>query len=328
MALSIRATATSRPSPLPGASRVLLLAAPLLAMLFAPALAAAQAHSLGDPRSGQAASPAPSPAATVTQSSQGRFDRGRPRVLGDVPPPPGDYSGDLVYPGNVSPEAAARTQVSSPNATRLRILGANLRALSGGGNSTLNGIISIISGSAVAGLGAYLRIEGEDPLISSYFFVLGGANITRGIVELALPTGSGDDGIAFENMPQRTPAEVRARIHFGETALAAVARRNRISRMLNGGINIAAGLAIVPLHLAPNGFRVDDFYDVFILVGSGISLVTGIVGLVTRSSAERRLAAYRALDARLESAEAGLRFDDVRLVPTRGGGALSLVGHF
>lgn len=335
MALSIRAASCPASS---SHRRNLGSLLALLLLALAPTRGEAQARGLGDPRSGQtsvnpaSADPASEEPPSTDEVPPGQTSNRPPtsQDLGDVPPPPGDYSGSLVYPArNLSPAAAAQAQVASPDATRLRVLGANLRALGGTGNSTLNGIVSIISGGAVAGLGAYLRLEGEDPLISSYFFILGGANITRGIVELALPTGAGDDSIAFENMPQRRPEEVQSRIHFGETALASVARRNRISRMLNGSINIAAALAIVPLHLAPNGFRVDDFYDVFILVGSGISLVTGIVGLVTRSSAERRWLAYQSLDARLESAtQAGLRLDDLRIVPTRGGGALSLVGHF
>ncbi len=56
---------------------------------------------------------------------------------------------------------------------------------------------------------------------------------------------------------------------------------------------------VIPLYLAPNDFSIDSPFDYLILIGSGISLITGIIGLASRSDAEKRWTRYRELRDRL-----------------------------
>ena len=75
-------------------------------------------------------------------------------------------------------------------------------------------------------------------------------------------------------------------------------------------------------------------YDI-VIIGSGISIISGIISLATRSSAERRWEAYEQLRDRLTAEEAaalapetGFRFVGADIAGRRGGAALMLHSVF
>jgi hypothetical protein len=95
--------------------------------------------------------------------------------------------------------------------------------------------------------------------------------------------------------------EVRARLEYGERELAGLADRSRISRILDGSLNVAVGLAIIPIYLGPNNFEIVNTFDWFVLIGAGISTISGVITLLSTTEAERRWSAYEELRDRLEA---------------------------
>ena len=132
-----------------------------------------------------------------------------------------------------------------------------------------------------------------------------------------------------------TLEEVELRLHFGEEALEQLADRSRLTRILDAGISMAAGAAVVPLYFIPSGFVIDDTFDVFVLIGAGLSLITGTIKLITTSNAERRWTAYEELRERLardETAapepESNIQFLGAGVGPVEGGATLNVAASF
>jgi hypothetical protein len=123
--------------------------------------------------------------------------------------------------------------------------------------------------------------------------------VARGIVDLTIMPNAQDAAIAFAHMPMTTVPEVRDRLRYGEHELESLADRTRHARVLDASISIGVGAAFVPLYLGPNDWKVNDAVDYFVLIGSAISVISGLINLLTRSEAERRWAAYRELRSRL-----------------------------
>ena len=223
-----------------------------------------------------------------------------------VPEPPGSraHVPDVHYPIASPEEAAAAAEdeptirISSPVTTRLRALDANLRALSrqGGGN-VVNAVLSMLTGGLAITLGALK----DDPTdwMSVYLYVYGGAAAIRGVLELALSPNPSGAAITYQHMPMTSQAQVQERLAYGEQQLEGLAEQALIARVLDASINMAAGVAVVPLYLAPNNFEISNPLDYFILIGAGVSLVSGIISLATSSSEEQRWQAYEALRERL-----------------------------
>jgi len=256
-----------------------------------------------------------------------------------VPPPPAapDGAGGAVavarYPTPPPPAALGSRigdQLPSRLATRLRVLQTDLTALSGsGGNRVVDGVLSSLSGVLAIALG----FKQPHPL-DTYLFLWGSANVSRGIIDLALTPNASSAAVSFTHMPSTSLADAELRLAFGEQALERLSRRTRLSRILDSSINIAVGVAVVPIFLGPNHFAISDPLDYFVLIDSGISIVSGLINLSTRSAAERRWSAYRDLRERLEhdesidatSASRGeTRFDGG---PLPGGGLLSVTRTF
>jgi len=253
----------------------------------------------------------------------------------EVPPPPAESppppsygeSGERRYPSGGGEASAEGVRVPSRVATRLRVLSDDFSALAGRGSSALvDGILSIVTG----GLAVTLGILIDDEFLSPYLYVYGGASVARGVIDIALVPNASDPAIAFSHMPMGTLGEVRTRLTFGEEELESLATRTRIARILDASISMAAGIAIVPLYLGPNDMKVSDAYGVFIIIGAGISVITGLINLLTRSEAERRWAAYEELDERLGPSEdlASTPSWDLAAVPLPGGGAFALGARF
>ena len=311
--------------PRTGTSLVVLIA------LSFPAAALAQegAAGLGDPAPGREAPPpagAPAP-------------DGEPGVLGDVPPPPepsppsaydtDEPRGEAGYPSaGQSLGVSEGVRIPSRIATRLRVLDADFNALaSRGSNALVDGILSILTG----GLAITLGIVVDDELLSPYLYVYGAAGVLRGIIDLTLMPNPSEAHITFTHMPMNTMAQVESRLEYGEEELESLANRTRLARILDASINILVGVAIVPLYLGPRNFDIDTF-GTFVLIGAGISVVSGVINLLSRSDAERRWDAYEELEERLEREEQSASNDGLRLqwgaMPLPGGGAFSVGAMF
>jgi hypothetical protein len=200
-----------------------------------------------------------------------------------------------AYPTPQSVQAGvAGPHIDAVTATRLRVLNGDLQALAArSGNGILDGILGIVGGGLGITLGIFSR--DSDPFVSTYFYMWGAAGIARAIIDLALTPNVDNRALAFAHMPMRNSSEVDARLVYGETALEYIARRNRLARLLDGSINVAAGAAAIPLVVSADNLDKSDFYFYFVIIGSSLSLIGGIVTLATRSDAEKRWNAYQEL---------------------------------
>lgn len=247
------------------------------------------------------------------------------------PPPTDDYR---------APVTEGEARIPANLATRIRVLDqslANLAARSG--NGMIDGVLSLLSGGLSIGLGIWLTTESTDQAFANYLFLLGSASVARGVLDLALRPKASPFAIEFGHMPMRNAAEVQARLEYGEDALQGLARRARISRLLDASISLASGIAVIPFFVTADGFPPDDPIDYFLVIWSGVSVISGIINLATRSSAERRWSAYEELRDRLDDEgqsaaideafggdEGGLRFETAGAAILPGGGAALSVG--
>lgn len=253
------------------------------------------ARQLGSPSSGEAAPaepelPVPAPAEQVA-----------------VPEPPGSHQvteEEIRYPVP-SPEGAARTAAEEPSiripsriTTRLRSLDANLQVLSArGGGNIVNAVLSLLTGGLAITLGA-LRTNPTDET-SVYLYVYGGTAAVRGVLDFVLTPNAQGAAITYQHMPMTSAEEVRERLAYGEAALAGLAEQSLIARVLDASLNMAAGVIVVPIFLAPKGFTIGDPLDYFVLIGAGVSIISGIITLASTSPAEQRWSAYQQLRQRL-----------------------------
>ncbi|MEM1418959.1 MAG: hypothetical protein AAGH15_28965 [Myxococcota bacterium] len=277
------------------------------------------------------------PAAARAQTGERGSDLGAPRPAPGpetshaVPPPPS--TPDLPAPRYEAPpslrpadEALAGTQRQLPRAlaTRLRVLGTNLQILgSRNRQRRVDGVLSVLSGGVSVGFGVWARRdETTERGLARYLFLWGSAGLVRGVVSLALDPRAQEAWAGFRSMPSRDLGEAQERLLFGEEALERIARRARIGRFLDSALNVAVGAAVLPVYLAPKDFNIDQPFDYFVIIGSAISVISGIVTLATPSDAERRWRSYREL-VRLEERAAetahGLRLEGLGVAPRPGG---------
>ena len=261
------------------------------------------------------------------------------------PPPPTTYDPSVRYPTD-GPASTARPEgfrladspdlsIPSRTATRLRVLDSSLQALAArGGGGVVDGVLSILGGATITGIGIWQYNESRS--LAGYLLLWGSSNVIRGIVTLALNPNPSREHVAFTHMPMSTMDEVMARLTFGENALETLARRSKVVRVLDASLNIAAGVAFIPMYLAPNDFKIVEPFDYFILIGSGISVLSGLISLFTRTDAERRWEAYQDLRDRLvrEGGDVatqdtdGFRFRGAGVAPLRAGAAFTLDATF
>lgn len=317
----------------------------LAALVALPAPAAANegpASSLGDPSSGQPP-PVTLPAPELPEvEAPVEWERGSSAVTeapsygGDqrVPPPPG------YVPGTTRSEAELELDVIN----RLRALDATYATLSThGGPDIGSAVMSLIGAGISITIGALLLEFGDWTVesMAAYLFVLGGTSIARTVtVEFILRPDPRGPAIEYMNMPRAPRSAALERLEYGETQLRALAERAWIARMVDGGLNIAGALAVVPAYLAPKGFELHSPFEAFIFLGPAFSLVSGIITLASTTALERRWAAYDQMRTRLREqgdreaaellrapvAEPSMAFD-VSLDP-RGGGVAFMRGTF
>ncbi len=264
---------------------------------------------------------------SLSRPAVGSTAAGRPPApaTGDVPPPPG-YGADAArYPVGVRSTSLAAAGLDVNTATLLRVLNGDLQSLAArAGNGVLDGILGIVGGGLGIALGVLSRES--DPFISTYFYLWGAAGIARAVIGLSLTPKTDDRALTFSHMPMRNRSEIDARLVYGESSLEYVAHRTRLARLLDGSINVAAGAAAIPLVLASGNFDKGDFYFYFVIIGSSLSLIGGVVTLATRSDAEKRWNAYQELRDSLTRTRAVTW--DVRGVPVQGGGMGVLRARF
>lgn len=229
-----------------------------------------------------------------------------------VPPPPGSAQPGtgIQYPGEPTVRRRPMTtdagmRIPSGIATRLRALDSDFQVLAArGGGSIVDGVLGLLTGGLTITIGILLWNEDPGPgglNMSPYLFTYGGASVLRGILDLVLMTNPSGPAITFAHMPMTTMDEVQARLDYGERELASLADRSRLSRILDGSINVAVGLAIIPIYLGPNNFEVVNTFDWFVLIGAGISAISGVITLLSSTEAERRWSAYEELRDRLRA---------------------------
>ena len=332
-----------RTGPILRPMRSLSRAVPLLLLALAAAPAAAQregADSLDAPPA--SAAPASEPGEPAGEDTPFDADRATPPPPADgaapdaapdaaIPPPPAPAAGygTPVYPGP-SGEApgfvvAEGVRLPSNLATRLRVIDSSLSVLAArGGNRIVDGVLSMVSGGVSIGLGIYAR-HIEEVEIARYAFVMGSVYLAGGIIDLALTPNPRTQAIQFSHMPMRTLEEAEARLAYGERALENLARRSRQVRVIDASLSIASGIAVAPLFLHPKDYEFTDPLDYFIIVAAGISVITGIINLATRSDAERRWDAYEELGERLDTEEAAGALAETPRGPRILGGGVSPV---
>jgi len=245
-----------------------------------------------------AAQPTPPPAPSGTTSAT-------PPSGYQVPPPPPARS--ERYPSVALTEdrylESAETRdlrIPSRIATRLRVLDRDFTALSArGGSSIVDGVLAIISGGLSITLGLIIAADSEDQNLPMFLYIIGGAAVARGVIDIAMTPDPSDPAIVFSHMPMGSVREVRARLNYGESALEELADETRLARLLDAGISIGAGAGFTTYYLAENDIAHAPVLDVFLLIGAAISIVSGVINLVSRSEAERRWEAYSDLRSRL-----------------------------
>lgn len=341
----------ARGTILPSVPRAMLwtLAMATLFSVVHPPTIEAQARELGSPtgqpsgaRAAPEAAPAPPEAAPAPPPTSYEGV--------DVPPPPGSEPPGIRYPGQERPRPRVMTtdagvRIPSGIATRLRALDSDFQVLAArGGGSLVDGILGILTGGLAVTLGILLLDEPSSAgglNMSPYLFTYGAASVARGILSLVLMTNPSGSAIAYSHMPMTNMHEVRARLEYGERELASLADRSRLSRILDGSLNVAVGLAIIPIYLGPNNFEIVNTFDWFVLIGAGISAISGVITLLSSTEAERRWSAYEELRDRLaargedtreagESQPSSSRGPRIAPMATgyQGGGILGVEGSF
>jgi hypothetical protein len=225
-----------------------------------------------------------------------------------VPPPPDGYAPAPAGVAWAAADGGTELRLRSSVSTRLRALDADLQVLAArGGGGVVDGVLAIVMGAASIGIGLFMDLSGStpSPSIAGYLYLYGGTGIARGILDFVFMQNPSGAAITYSHMPMTTLAEVRARLRYGERELESLANNAQIARILDGGLSIATGLAVIPVYLGPNNFRVENAFDYFVLIGAAISATTGVITLFSTNESERRWGAYRELRDRLLATEQG-----------------------
>jgi hypothetical protein len=186
--------------------------------------------------------------------------------------------------------------VSPRKAALLRVLDDDLERLAEqGGGRVLNGTLELVVGSAFVGLSFAI----DDALFRSLLLLTGGISLGRGVNTLALSPDTEQAFMQFRSMSMATPADVEARLRFGDATLADLARRSRAARIVDGTLTMVGSAAYVPMYWGfsraeqPSYRFGDDAIDYVGLAFSAIGFASGMVTVFIKSSAERRNKAYR-----------------------------------
>ena len=202
---------------------------------------------------------------------------------------------------DVSEISAPTLRLPADVRTRFRVLTHDLDELAAkGGSRVADGVLSIVTGGLSITLGVFL--DDHQPVLGSYLYLFGGANVARGIIDLLVTPDPHTPALEFSHMPMRNVQEAKERLAFGEAALERLAYRSRLTRILDAAVSTLAGVAFVPVYLARrDGEPSIDTMGYFVMIGAGISVISGVISLTTPSDAERRWNVYSELRRRLAS---------------------------
>jgi hypothetical protein len=184
----------------------------------------------------------------------------------------------------------------------MSVLENHMRALSAearGGVS--NAIFGIVGGALSITLGTYI----EEPASATYLYLSGGAAATNAIVSLVFRPNPVDDSITIAQMPMRTPDQLQLRVEAAEQALASIASKHRVLRLVDATTSIALGAAVIPLFTRSDSFRLDDSLGFIVVAGALASIVTGGIRLFSLTTAERRWNTYQSLAEGHQTRRAG-----------------------
>ncbi|MBK8169450.1 MAG: hypothetical protein IPK60_03790 [Sandaracinaceae bacterium] len=285
----------------------------------------------------RAQEPPAADAPTIPQVPEGYQESVPEPPATDIPPPPAPAPQTSVGPRVALPRVAdvesEGFRIPSRILTRLHALDRDMMALSMRGDThVVDGILSMVTGGASIAFGAlYANASTSSNAMATYLYIYGAGSIGRGVLQLTVTPTIGDSAIRYGHMPMTSVAEVRARLQFGEDALESLADRSRIARILDASISMATGLAFIPFYLGPRDFKFTEFLDYFVLIGASISIVSGVITLITRSDAERRWSAYSELRDGLREQRLQERSRiraDLTAMPLPGGAAIGVSGTF
>src|SRR5690606_30167514 len=251
-----------------------------------PAEAQGPASRLGDPSTGEpsrvppdarAPSHVPPPARVQTEPE---YRVPPPPGARGVPPGPRGYGEPRWEEEEPDDGGPPRLELDQ----RLRVPDATWATLgSQGGPDVANAIRSILSGGIEIALGAlFLELSPDaGEVMAPFFITLGATTIVRTILtEFVLRPDPRGPALEYQHMTNGTRAQRLRRLEYGERQLAALAERSLIMRVVDGGLNIGAAIAVATIYLAARGDAIQPL-EAFIFIGPAISLVTGIVTLAS-----------------------------------------------
>jgi hypothetical protein len=194
------------------------------------------------------------------------------------------------------------TPMSPRKATLLRVLDQDLDRLADQSDGRiLDGTLQLVVGGAFVTLGVLI----DDQLFRAIVLLSGSVSIARGANTLALAPDAEEPFMSFRGMPIFTPADVEAKLRFGDAALARLAQRSRAARIVEGTLTMVGAAGYIPLYWGfrradEPGYRFgDDGTDYFGVAISAVVFTSGLVTVLRKSSAERRNKAYRELKREL-----------------------------
>lgn len=259
------------------ATRASLFALPLL---FAAELALAQT-----PPSVEPSTPPPAPNAAAATNAP--------------PPPPADANAPQLH-GTAWTATTPTTRRSSVRA-RLRLLDQALIPMAERSRDARvpGAVTGLIAGGLILGIGAFTyEPASHSNAASTYLMILGGAEIASGIVQLAWAPARERITAQYRAMPRRTAAERRAQLRFGEQAFDDIAADGARRRVLNSLFNVGISLSLLGVIYAPQLFDGAPWPEPpaanYLVIGlTGVAVVSGLVGLFTRSEEERMRDVWR-----------------------------------
>jgi hypothetical protein len=159
----------------------------------------------------------------------------------------------------------------------------------------------ILHGALESTIGAGFVVAGallHDDYARGLLILIGTGGLAQGLVQLLLVRDASDDARSYGALPMFTPDQVRARIHYGEQALARLSRAGRRTRIAQGTVTMCVASAYVPLlwWLARRSDTGHHFGDSSLdYVGLALSVIgfgSGLATALLESEAEQRYRDY------------------------------------
>jgi hypothetical protein len=244
-----------------------------------------------------ATAPSPTPATTApTEPTTASTTLPPPPAADlDAPPPPPDTPHPprtQTSPNDSSLDTPEPRRRPSSLRTRLHLLNSTLPPLAERSRNQriLDSVLSLAVGAGMGALGFIVPTSpGND--LRPWFWTIGGVSLTTGVVNLAWVPARESLTARFVAMPMRTAAERRARLEFGERAIEEIAADGARRRVLGAIGNAATSVGMLALIYRDPLFNGTPYtlgvYDAIVLGFTGLSVVTGLLQLFTRSDDER-----------------------------------------